>query len=49
MKADEVYAKLKKMIGLVSVGMKNTTSTQNPDGSVTITINFTSGSPSISL
>ena len=45
MKADEVYAKLKKMIGLVSVGMKNTTSTQNPDGSVTITINFTSGSP----
>ena len=45
MKADEVYAKLKKMIGLVSVGMKNTTSKQNPDGSVTITINFTSGSP----
>ena len=45
MKADEVYAKLKKMIGLVSVGINNTTSTQNPDGSVTITINFTSGSP----
>ena len=45
MKADEVYAKLKKMIGLVSVGIQNTTSTQNPDGSVTITINFTSGSP----
>lgn len=45
MKADEVYAKLKKMIGLVSVGIQNTTSTQNSDGSVTITINFTSGSP----
>ena len=45
MKADEVYAKLKKMIASVSVGIKNTTSTQNPDGSVTITINFTSGSP----
>ena len=45
MKADEVYAKLKKMIGLVSVGIQNTASTQNPDGSVTITINFTSGSP----
>ena len=45
MKADEVYSKLKKMISLVSTGIKNTTSTQNPDGSVTITINFTSGSP----
>ena len=45
MKAEEVYAKLKKMIGLVSVGIQNTTSTQNSDGSVTITINFTSGSP----
>ena len=45
MKADEVYAKLKKMIASVSVGIKSTTSTKNPDGSVTITINFTSGSP----
>lgn len=45
MKADEVYSKLKKMIASVSVGIKSTTSTKNPDGSVTITINFTSGSP----
>ena len=45
MKAEEVYAKLKKMIGLVSVGIRNTSSTKNPDGSTTITINFTSGSP----
>lgn len=45
MKVDEVYSKLKKMISLVSTGIKNTSSTQNPDGSVTITINFTSGSP----
>ena len=45
MKVDEVYAKLKKMIASVSVGIKNTESTKNPDGSVTITINFTSGSP----
>ena len=45
MKAEEVYAKLKKMIGLVSVGIRSTSSTKNPDGSTTITINFTSGSP----
>ena len=45
MKAEEVYAKLKKMIGLVSVGIRSTTSTKNPDGSTMITINFTSGSP----
>ena len=45
MKAEEVYAKLKKMIGLVSVGISSTSSTKNPDGSTTITINFTSGSP----
>ena len=45
MKADEVYSKLKKMIGLVSVGISSTSSTKNPDGSVTITRNFTSGSP----
>ena len=45
MKAEEVYAKLKNMIGLVSVGIRSTSSTKNPDGSTTITINFTSGSP----
>ena len=45
MKAEEVYVKLKKMIGLVSVGISSTSSTPNPDGSTTITINFTSGSP----
>ena len=45
MKADEVYSKLKKMITSVSVGIKSTTSTKNQDGSITITINFTSGSP----
>ena len=45
MKAEEVYAKLKKMIGLVSVGISSTSSTKNPDGSTTITINFSSGSP----
>ena len=45
MKAEEVYSKLKKMIGLVSVGIRSTSSTKNPDGSVTITINFVSGSP----
>ena len=45
MKADEVYAKLKKMIARAAVGITGRTSTTNADGSVTVTISFTSGSP----
>lgn len=45
MKAEEVYSKLKKMIAQSAAGITGRTSTTNPDGSVTITISFTSGSP----
>ena len=45
MKADEVYSKLKKMIARAAAGITGRTSTTNADGSVTVTISFTSGSP----
>lgn len=45
MKAEEVYSKLKKMIAQSAAGITGRTSTTNPDGSVTVTISFTSGSP----
>ena len=45
MKAEEVYSKLKKMIARAAAGITGRTSTTNSDGSVTVTINFTSGSP----
>lgn len=45
MKAEEVYSKLKKMIARAAAGITGRTSTTNADGSVTVTISFTSGSP----
>ena len=45
MKAEEVYSKLKKMIARAATGITGRTSTTNADGSVTVTISFTSGSP----
>ena len=45
MKAEEVYSKLKKMIARSAAGITGRTSTTNADGSVTVTISFTSGSP----
>ena len=45
MKAEDIYSKLKKTIAQSAAGITGRTSTTNPDGSVTITISFTSGSP----